>query len=130
MNGCLDKIQIVGEASAQSLYELSRDGQLEALVLIDIEGAEFELLSEEVLEILRKCSVIVEIHDFSVHEGNRKYIDLMNRAKQFFDVTTVTTTSRDLSHFPEFEDFSDHARWLLVSEGRGKRMTWLVMSPK
>ncbi len=130
MNGCLEKIQIFGEANAQSLTELSRDEHLEALVLIDIEGVEFELLSEEVLKLLRRCSIIVEIHDFSVHEGNRKYIDLTNRVTQFFDVTTVTTTSRDLSNFPEFEDFSDHARWLLVSEGRGKRMTWLVMSPK
>ena len=51
----------------------------------------------------------------------------MNDAKPFFKISTLTTTARDLSKFPELSNYADSERWLIASEGRSKLMTWLKL---
>ena len=55
---------------------------------------------------------------------------LMSDAKPFFKISKLTTTSRDLSKFPELFDLPDSERWLIASEGRSKLMTWLRLDPR
>ena len=54
----------------------------------------------------------------------------MSDAKPFFKISKLTTTSRDLSKFPELFDLPDSERWLIASEGRSKLMTWLRLDPR
>ena len=55
---------------------------------------------------------------------------LMSDAKPFFKISKLTTTSRDLSKFPELFDLPDSERWLIASGGRSKLMTWLRLDPR
>ncbi len=54
----------------------------------------------------------------------------MSDAKNFHKVSTITTSSRDLSRFPELRNYEDSDRWLIASEGRPRLMTWLRLDPK
>jgi hypothetical protein len=130
LNNCSDRVKVRAEAKKNFLAEVTAAGEPNALILIDIEGAEFDLLDDAQLEQIRNCAVIVEIHDFIVSDGKSKYENFLERCEKHFDLKRVTTTNRDLSIFPELDTFSDHARWLLASEGRGQRMHWLIMTPK
>jgi hypothetical protein len=100
-----------------------------SVLLADIEGGEFELLDEEMLQIFRHSIIFIELHDW-IEDGIRKVARLRAAASEIFDITEITTTARDLSKFPELKNFSDIDRWLICSEGRGAMMTWFRLDPK
>ena len=59
LNGCGDRVHVHRHCDARQLRALTLD---RALVLADVEGAEFELFSEEVVALLARAAVIVELH--------------------------------------------------------------------
>jgi hypothetical protein len=98
--------------------------------LVDIEGGEFNLFDKKVFSDLKKSIIFIEIHDWFFKDGEKKLNKLMGDAKTFFNITKLTTTSRDLSVFPELSKLHDSERWLIASEGRHRLMTWLRFDPK
>ena len=54
----------------------------------------------------------------------------MKDIRPFFKVSTLKTSSRDLSRFSELSEYSDSERWLIASEGRPRLMSWLRLDPK
>jgi len=132
--GVADFVRIYGEATSNFAAELTQRGVdfSDAVVLIDIESREFDVLSSECLHTLRKAHLIVEIHDFMLvgGVGVNKYWDLIERARLIFDVREIKTGARDLSNIPILSDhWTDTDRWLLCSESRAKLMSWLHLSP-
>ena len=105
-------------------YELSS-----AVILMDIEGGEFSLLTIENLERLRRSIVLVELHEWRFEDGTHKLQKLLDACKKTHLVSRLTTTSRDLSIFPELQEMSDTDRWLVCSEGRERLITWLRLDP-
>ena len=101
-----------------------------SVVLIDIEGAEFSLLNREVFEQIKKSIIFIELHDWIFKYGKNKLEVLMKEIRPFFKVSTLRTTSRDLSRFSELSEYSDSERWLIASEGRPRLMSWLRLDPK
>ena len=131
LNGVSDKIDINGIATNDFFKGLlAKNVNLEkCLLLCDIEGGEFELFDNDVLEAFQHSTIIIEIHEW--HEnGLERYQKLRDRASRFFDISELKTTSRDLSPYPEVASLNDNDRWLLCSEGRHHLMTWLVLKPK
>ncbi len=125
-----NKLNIFGEATQDFYLSISKKDLDKAVILIDIEGGEFSLLNRESFTHLKNSIIFIELHDWFFKDGKEKLTKLMNDAKHFFKISTLTTTSRDLSKFPELKDYSDSDRWLLASEGRSKLMTWLRLDPK
>jgi hypothetical protein len=128
-NGVSDRIEIFGEASRDSLCPLLAD-TADAVILCDIEGAEFELLSEDVLEAARDVRLIVELHDPFVANGAELKAGLLDRASRWFDIAILKSADIRLSRYPELERFNDAQRLLAFSEGRGRAMEWLVLTPR
>jgi hypothetical protein len=130
-NSVESRIRILGEFTGDSLAVLSsshnRDFS-EMVILMDIEGSEFEILTEAVLTELRKSILIIEIHDWEVPSGT-SIDDLLDSAEEFFQVTWLTMGDRNMSVFPELVDWPDDDRWILCSESRPKLMKWLVLTP-
>ena len=93
--------------------------------LIDIEGDEFKLLNRYNLNKLKKSVLIVELHDF--YFSSKK---LISKLKRIFKTKILTTGNRDLSNFEAIENLHDTEKWLLVNEGRPKKMEWIVCVPK
>lgn len=129
INGCLEKITICAEANFDSLSQLILEhGQ--ALMLIDIEGFEFDLLDERVLNLLSDCHIIVELHPSVVEHGHERQERLINAARRHFDAHLIERECYRPNGFPELSEFSDDERLLALSEGRGRNMQWLVLSPR
>jgi len=130
LNGVADKLLIYGIAE-KDFYKVIPDVQLRNSVLfVDIEGGEFDLLDQDTFKIFKDSIIFIELHDWFFEDANNKLQKLRQDAIEFFDITELTTASRDLSKFPELKDFSDTDRWLICSEGRHKLMAWYRLDPK
>jgi hypothetical protein len=130
LNKCSNKLHIFGEATKDFYKNIPKKDLDSAVILIDIEGAEFSLLDREVFSYLKKSIIIIELHDWIFKDKKKKMTQLLDDAKPFYKISTITTTARDLSKFPELFDYEDSDRWLIASEGRPKLMTWLRLDPK
>jgi hypothetical protein len=129
LNCVSQKLQVYGEAT-QTFYEiLSKEERESAVILVDIEGAEFDLLSESVFKQLNKAIFIVELHDFFFADGCKKTQDLINRSSNTHRYTEVYMGSRNPSECKELNTLSDSDRWLICSEGRAQLMRWLRFDP-
>jgi hypothetical protein len=100
------------------------------VLLVDIEGGEFDLFDVKLFKALKGSIIFIELHDWMINDGDNKLAKLKSEASKYFNFTEITTTSRDLSVFPELRSFNDTDRWLICSESRKKLMTWLRLDPK
>jgi len=78
LNNCKQNIKIKGEAKYLSLKRIINKKK-KCTILIDIEGAEFDLLSIKVLKLLKDCHIVCELHLFY---GKKKYYELNNIQKK------------------------------------------------
>ena len=130
LNGVTNKISIHGVAE-KYFYKVIQSDQLSNSVLfVDIEGGEFDLFDKDIFRIFKDSIIFIELHNWFFEDAENKLEKLRNDALEFFDITELTTASRDLSKFRELKDFSDTDRWLICSEGRHKLMTWYRLDPK
>lgn len=131
LNGETDRITVFGEAD-ETLSEAEGDLAPGAgdLVLVDIEGFEYTLLSDEFLSRCADATVMVELHPFLVDDGAEKEAALIARASVQFDVSFIDDCMKDLTGVDELRACSDDERWLLCSEAREAMMRWMVLKPK
>jgi hypothetical protein len=130
LNNCSNKLHVFGEATKNFYKSIPKKELDSAVILIDIEGAEFSLFDSELFRNLKKSIIFIEVHDWLYKDSKKKMTELTNNAKPFFKISTLTTASRDLSKFPELFDYEDSDRWLIASEGRPKLMSWLRLDPR
>jgi hypothetical protein len=131
VNFVQNKMRILGAAGEDFLEAIEKDLQFdykESTFLIDIEGGEYEILSETNLAKMKDSVLIIELHDFTDEEKAQR-ISLISRAQKFHNGYLITTGPRDLSGMPELDYLNDSNRWLVCSEGRPRAMDWLVLLP-
>ena len=125
-------ITILGTAELNFLTVLSVDHEVDlskAIFLIDIEGGEYDLLSQDNLIMLKHSMVMVEIHDV-VEDFRAKYESLLARASNYFTLTTISNFAKSNLDFAELSTWPDEDRQIIFSEGRRNQMSWLVLTPK
>lgn len=122
-------LQIFGEANDKSIGVLSPEVLKRSLVLIDIEGFEFELLTLEFLSKLSLSTIIIEIHNW-VEGFIDKYSQLLRNADLYFDIEMIERLERPTCHLQELRDMTDDNRLLFTSERRPCMMRFLKFTPK
>ena len=128
-NNCLENIKIMKKADLNSLKEIENKFS-NGVVLIDIEGAEYDLLNEDILFLLRKFHLIIEMHPFLIRNNDFKNKELMKRIKKFFNIEIIKKENYTPSKFHELSKFSEDEQLLALSEGRSEKTEWLILSPK
>jgi hypothetical protein len=131
-NGVSDQIEIFGKADGRFLEQLPPRAWREdqpSVFLFDIEGGEFDLLTDEFLSRIHRSYAIVELHEPPGLHVSRTQ-NLVTRARQHFQVELLEGGPRDPSTIPYLRDWNDDDRWLLMSESRAYAMKWLVLRPK
>ena len=98
--------------------------------MIDIEGGEFDLLTNEFLLVCKNSKLIIELHDSFIKGSDNRRNDLFKRANMYFDITYLQRVNPDIYSFKELENFDDNFRQLVFSEGRPPKMEWVLFSPK
>ena len=129
LNGVANRITVNGYADREFYHHISEKDRARGVLLVDIEGGEFDLFTDEVFAAFSGSLIIIELHDWFFDDGAARLAALKARAAAHFAITTLTATGRDLSPFVELETFSDDDRWLICSEGRARAMTWLRLDP-
>lgn len=122
------KIQVYGEASKETLTQVFKGQNFgKTLVIMDIEGAENELLDYPMIHNFKEATIIVEIHDFLAPTFNKD--ELEQRLGAHFEIHKIYNRTRCLPDVEPLNTLHDNERWLLVSEGRVRDMEWWVLSP-
>lgn len=128
-NGSEGVLEVLAEANPRTIAELSQNDLSCALVMVDIEGAEFDLLVKKTLSILKFCTVIIEIHNW-IDDFLARYTEFLHDASKHYDIAILERLDRSTSHINELRDFTDDNRLLLVSERRPCLMRFLKLSPR
>jgi hypothetical protein len=129
LNGVSSRVQINGIAEADFHTALPEPAISNSVLLIDIEGVEFDILTAQTFERFANSVIIVELHDHFFADGQQRLDRLRGLCANLFRIEELTTTARDLSPFPELKQFSDTDRWLICSEGRRAMPHWYILTP-
>lgn len=123
-NGVADRVIIGGEFAPDGFEAFA--GR-RALVLVDAEGAEIEILQPELSPALAGMTVIVETHDLFRRGA---LATLVARFTATHDVVRVDQQPKTFTPPPWFGWLSHLDQLLAVWEWRAKPTPWLVMTPK
>jgi lipopolysaccharide biosynthesis glycosyltransferase len=128
-NNVAERVHIFGKAEKRFYQQLPQDVLDRSVVIVDVEGYEFELLDSETFSAFHNAILFVELHDWFFSDADDLRKNLLNAASKTHTPTYLTTGARDLSHLEELRSWTDTDRWLLCSEGRGRLMTWIRFDP-
>ena len=128
LNGMAERVTVFGKAEEDFYRKFEPELFSSSVILMDIEGGEFDLLNASVFRAFQKSALIVEIHEWADPTGE-KIEKLRKDAEEFFTISDVRTSARDLSKYPELHQYIDNDRWLLCSESRGSLGRWFVLNP-
>jgi hypothetical protein len=130
LNNVASKVVIRGFADKYFYKDLKNDEIDQSVLLVDIEGAEFNLFDKNLFKKFSKSIIYIELHPWIFkNDGQEELHKLENDAREYFTIEKITTTSRDLSKFEELKKWSDTDRWLICSEGRRELMNWWRLDP-
>jgi len=129
LNQVADLLEVQGEATRHSLVQaVSELG--ECLVLIDIEGGEYNLLDDSLLSTLASATFIVELHAHLDDENVFLQEELIARCERHFNVSFFTQQNFNVNGFQELSKLHDDVRLLALSEGRRARPLWMQLEPR
>jgi len=126
INNVYDKISIRDEATSSEIVEILKNCN-SGLIIVDIEGDEYNLITRELLEAAKNCCIIIEIHEMPIKEIQ---INMLNLCKEFHNYEELTGLERNFPKDNFTEKLSDNERVLVLSEGRQYGMSWIALSPK
>ena len=130
INGVANKVSVLAEANEENLLKMAeRMNTKDLFILCDIEGGEFDLFTPRVLKAFKQSTILIEIHDFSDFDRER-YLSLKMMAESQFNMSELTQESRNPNILTSTRALHDDDKWLMMSEGRPKAMTWLRLSPR
>lgn len=123
-NNVYDSIKIHDKASKRSLIKI--DNINNSLILCDIEGGEYELFDEKLINEIYPSDIIIEIHK----DKENSLVNFEKRFTKTYSLTKITQEPRSLKNFKELENINDNNRALITSEGRSYVQEWWHLSPK
>lgn len=128
LNGLTNRVVIRGEATKSFYEDIPEEERAKSILLIDIEGGEFDVVDSDTFAAFRHSIILIEVHDW-LADAEAKVLKMRDDSAATHTITPLRTGARDLSQFRELRMMSDTDRWLLCSEGRPRLMTWLRFDP-
>ena len=125
-NGISNKIELKGEATTSSIIDELKNSKID-LILIDIEGGEYELVNRELLFAAQNSFLIIEIHRYGTRHSLAEFRAL---CETFHKVEELNDFEKKIPRDIFTENLTDNERMLLLSEGRAYAMTWFALSPR
>ena len=123
-------VKIFNESAKLEILDnhLEKDELTKTLFLVDIEGSEYQMFSNENINRFKNSIFVIEDHPFyKKNNENEKFYELIEK---YFKVSYVYSSNRNPFKFKELNDFNDDDKWLIMSECRPKTMRWIVLEPQ
>jgi hypothetical protein len=129
INQVAHRVEIRGYCDHKEFLEVLSHGTVDFL-LIDIEGGEYNLLSQEAHSLLLNTVLLVELHPWVAHSDNELIIDRFLETHHLQLIESLDRTRQQLAHLPL--PVKILSRWFipLLSEHRPQKMQWLLLRPK
>mgnify|MGYP001189435123 CR=1 FL=1 len=132
LNQVEDRISIYGEATQYNLTQILNEKNIElknTLLLCDIEGEEYNLINQDLLNFLRDSYIIIELHFFNndLLSKKNKFLELL---ASYHSLNIFNSLNRVINISSEFYLMDENERALLLSEGRSHIGEWVLLSPK
>jgi len=119
LNRLQSRVKIMGHCGQEELRTAIGNSQT-SLVIVDVEGAEGQLLNPATVPGLANAHVIVEIHDFIDQEigeillsrlkSSHVVVEVRTRARTFWDFHEPRALSRRLWLLPYLKQYADELR--------------------
>lgn len=129
INKCEHLVEINSRFDLDQIKKIKNNYEI-ALVLVDIEGEEYDLLDDEILFELKYSYLLIELHPWLVNDGINKERLLIERVKKSFNYKFVCRDHYECNIYEELSQYSDDERLIALSENREKNMRWLVLYPR
>lgn len=132
LNGVAGAVRIFGAAEADLAEQLVAAGADPEgmLVLCDIEGAEFDVLSAGLIGWASKAVFVIELHPFLVDGGEAKIAALTGSFQPTHQCRILKAGPPRWQDIPEIEALTDLERALVTNEGRKQLGRWLIAEPR
>lgn len=124
LNGVADRVVVGGRCDPETIQRLA-DGR--TLVISDCEGGEVDVLDPEAAPALRRCDLLVEIHDLFVPGASATIRD---RFAATHDIYVIDSMMQDPRRFECLDTLSDSDQHLALDERRPASMQWFVLWAK
>ena len=127
LNGVSGRVD-VHEFCAADTFERAVSASCPDLIIMDVEGGENELLRQQVLPLLEKSDLIVELHPWICPTIESDLKDRFARTHQAGVISTRPRTWADLP-FSSIHNYL-YSRWFIpkLDEMRPEPMRWLVLT--
>ena len=129
LNKSIGKLEVHGEANKATLSKTAPKLCGKSLVLIDIEGAEFALLTPKIIAMLKRCEIIIEIHNW-VEGFQSKYTELLTNLDKHYEINILKNAAQNTESIPLLRSYTDENRLLVSSERRPCLMRFLHLKPR
>ena len=128
INNCSDRIHFKTHLTADELAEFNLPDP--SLIISDCEGFERHLFTEKVIQNLKNCDLIIEVHDF-VDPTISNYLKGLFRSTHRLEVvTSIPDQAKAMTYdVPEIAQYDPATRAYLLSEFRPCLMDWFVFTP-
>lgn len=127
LNNLENVVEFRGPCNAKILEDtlIELDSNRRILVLCDVEGAEFEIFQDSVIRKMSNCDILIEIHskDVNVIEN------FISRFRFTHNVKILENETRNPNDLSELDGYSDDERYVICSEGREYKMSWMIAQP-
>lgn len=132
VNGLQDKVVICGavDSSTPARLESLQVDYKRALLLCDIEGAEFSVFTGEFLNQLNGTTIIIELHDRLMSGGLQLREELFGRLPRHARYQLLVARPKDWRGIEPIEALEDNDRAPACSDGRKVLGEWLVVRAK
>jgi predicted O-methyltransferase YrrM len=124
LNGIQHKLEIHNEATEATVSSLDLSQSNAALFVIDIEGAEFDLITPTLLKYIANNSLIIELHDATSPKAKK----LKELLQKYYNVKEIAQDNC-ISSIEFLKQYSDLERALIRIEGRHYEGIWLICEP-
>ena len=124
LNGVVDRVRLAGLCTGEALADLAAPG---TLALIDIEGAEVDLLHAVPADKRALFDFVIETH--TVKPQGLTLGPLLDLLAPTHDLEVVDQQPRDWRLFPELRPLGQFDRFVATWEGRGAE-PWLIARAK
>lgn len=126
LNGVTDRLDVRGLCDAGALTA-ALAGAARPVVVMDIEGAERDVLDPESVPHLRRAHVLVELHPHLVPDIRER---LSERFRPSHRVEFIPAVARGIASLPSGTPFGRRDLLAAVWEGRPDGQGWLWMTPR
>jgi len=99
----------------------------DAVLVVDVEGAEREILLDNPNYDFSEAKILVELHPWIDPEVRE---DLLSKYSLSHDVESIVSGGRNPNSSEILREMSDDLKWAVMAEGRPRAMEWLWMVHK